>query len=241
MHTSRQHEFLQGIRAEITIVFGVVPFGLIFGVLAANAGINPWLAWSTSQLVFAGSAQFLAIPLIAEAAPALVLVMTTLIINIRHILYSASLAPKVKNLGLLSKVVLSFLLTDEAYIPTIARYEDVSVDAKNKHWFWLGAGLTLWFSWQLSTGFGIFLGAQLPDNLGLEFTLSLTFIGLIVPSLTSRPALAAALSAGIIAVLTHALPYKLNLMVAAFTGIAVGLLLESSQPDRLQKNTVATS
>jgi 4-azaleucine resistance transporter AzlC len=226
MSSAVRHEITQGIKSEIPIVVGVIPFGLIFGVLAANAGINPWLAWSTSQIIFAGSAQFLAIPLIANGTPALVLVLTTFIINVRHILYSASMAPRARHLSLKWKVVLSFLLTDEAFIPTNAHYLDKTVDEKHKHWFWLGAGMTLWFFWQVSTGLGIFLGAQLPPNLGLEFTLSLTFIGLIVPTLKSRPAVAAALSAGLVAVAAHGLPYRLNLMAAAVAGIATGMILE---------------
>ncbi len=223
----RKEEFWQGVKTEIPIVFGVIPFGLVFGVLAANTGITPWLAWSTSQIVFAGSAQFLAIPLIQEGAPAAIMVLTTVMINLRHLLYSAALAPYSRNLSMGWKVLLSYLLTDEAFAPTIVHFQDAGRRSKSKHWFWLGAGLTLWISWQISTGAGIFLGARLPQGLGLEFTLSLTFIGLIVPMLTSRPAIGSAVSAGIVAVLTNGLPFKLNLMIAALVGIATGLLLES--------------
>jgi len=228
---SRQIEFFNGIKTEIPIVLGVVPFGLIFGVLAANAGIPPFLAWSTSQLVFAGSAQFLAIPLIHEGAPGAILVLTTLIINLRHLLYSASLAPYARPLSGGWKWVLAYLLTDEAYAPTIVHYQNEAAPAAYKHWFWLGAGLTLWSAWQVTTGLGIFLGAQLPTGLGLEFTLALTFIGLVVPTLTHWPTAAAALSAGVVAVVSSGLPYRLNLMAAALVGIGMGLLVEML-PDR---------
>lgn len=233
--TTPKSQFLAGVRAEIPIVLGVIPFGLIFGVLATSAGIPPLLAWSTSQIIFAGSAQFLAIPLIVDGAPAVTLLMTTLIINLRHLLYSASLAPYTHQFSRRWKILLAYLLTDEAFAPTIVHYQNETVPQTHKRWFWLGAGLALWTNWQLSTGLGIFLGQQLPENLGLEFTLSLTFIGIIVPTLTRFPAVGAALAAGVTAVAAHTLPYRLNLFVAALVGIAVGLLLERRDPHRLTR------
>ncbi len=221
----RRQQFWAGVRAEMPIVVGVLPFGLIFGVVATSAGLPPLIAWSTSSIVFAGSAQFIAVPLLAQGAPALILVLTTLIVNLRHLLYSAALAPYARPLSGGWKALLAYLLTDEAFAPTIIHYQD-GRPADFKHWFWLGAGLSLWLNWQISTAIGIFLGAQLPANLGLEFTLALTFIGIIIPTLTRRPPVGAFVSAGAVAVATTGLPYRLNLMVAAFTGIAVGLLLE---------------
>ena len=229
--TSPKQQFWLGVRVTLPIVSGVLPFGLIFGVLVADAGIHPLLAWSTSSLIFAGSAQFLAVPLFAEGASFIVLVFTTFIINLRHLLYSASMAPHAQNLSRGWQVILSYLLTDEAYVPTILHYEDKRVASTHKHWFWLGAGLTLWTTWQTFTGLGIFVGEQLlPEGLGLEFTLALTFIGMIVPQLVSWPPVASALSAGVVAVLAYPLPYRLNLMLAAAVGIAVGLWLERRQP-----------
>lgn len=207
-------------------MIGVIPFALIFGVLAANAGLPPYLAWSTSHLVFAGSAQFLAIPLFADQAPPLVLVMTTAVINLRHLLYSASMAPFARHLSWLWKILLSYLLTDEAYVPSILHYQNEEVPLENKHYYWLGAGLTLWIVWQITTGIGIFVGAQLPDGLGLDFTLALTFIAMLVPTIKNWPMILSALSAGVSAILTAQLPYRLNLIVAAMIGIGVGLLFE---------------
>ena len=98
-----------------------------------------------------------------------------------------------------------------------------------KHWFYLGAGLTLWVVWQISTAVGVFLGTEIPASWGLDFTLALTFIGIVIPTLTKRPMTAAAVSAGVVAVLAFSLPYKLGLVLAALTGIAVGVLLEKRQ------------
>ena len=238
--TTPSNQFWAGVRAELPIIFGVLPFGLIFGVLATTAGLPPLVAWSTSSIVFAGSAQFLALPLFAQGAPALILVMTTIIINLRHLLYSASLAPYAQPLSKGWKTLLSYLLTDEAFVPTILHYQKKEIPTTHKHWFWLGAGLTLWLNWQIVTGVGILIGQALPSGLGLEFTLSLTFIGMIVPVLNKWPEIGAAVAAGITAVITVDLPYRLNLMIAAIVGIAVGLMIDRfSKTEQLQPSQAA--
>jgi predicted branched-subunit amino acid permease len=131
------------------------------------------------------------------------------------------------------------LLTDEAYAVTITRYNQESaspVISANRHWYLLGAGLAMWGTWQVSTAAGIFLGAQVPSSWSLDFTIALTFIALVVPALRDRPSVAAALSAGIIAVLAFGLPYKLGLMIGAIGGMAIGLWVEARQPSLAHRN-----
>lgn len=222
----RRREFAAGVRAELPIVIGVVPFGMIYGVLALAAGLPVLLAQGMSSIVFAGSAQFIATELFASATPVLVILLTTLVVNLRHMLYSASLAPYVAHLPLSWRMGLAYLLTDEAYAVTVLHYTANEGDQGFKHWYFLGAGLTLWTSWQISTAAGIFLGAQISAAWALDFTLALVFIGLVVPTLRDRPQIAAAVVAGIVAILAHGLPYQLGLMAAALAGIATGLILE---------------
>lgn len=218
--------FLAGVRAELPIVLGVLPFGLIYGVLAISAGLSPALAVASSMIVFAGSAQFIGAQLIGAGAPALVIWATTFIVNLRHLLYSAALAPHAAHLSRRWQLLLGYLLTDEAYVVTAVHYEGDHGQAGDRHWFWLGAGLTLWTSWQLSTLTGVLFGTQVPASWSLDFTLALTFIGMVVPLCRYRPNLAAALVAGAVAVLTNGLPYRLGLMAATLSGIAAGVLLE---------------
>lgn len=220
-------ELANGIKAELPIILGVIPFGMIYGVLAVAAGLPPALAQAMSAIVFAGSAQFIGVQLIGAGAPAVILLLTTFIVNLRHLLYSTSVAPHVKHLSPSWRWLLAYLLTDEAYAVVALHYERETAVPSPKHYFFLGAGLTLWTSWQVSTAVGIFLGAQVPANWSLDFTLALTFIGLVIPVLTDRPNLAAALSAGITAVLAASLPFKLGLMAAAITGIIIGVWLEN--------------
>jgi len=212
----------------LPILLGVTPFGMIYGVLAIGAGLPVGAAMAMSSIVFAGSAQFVGAQLIRSGVPGMVIVLTTFIVNLRHMLYSASIAPHLAHLSPKWKWLLAYLLTDEAYAITITRYNQAA-DSANKHWYLLGAGLALWSTWQVSTAVGIFLGAQVPSSWSLDFTLALTFIALVVPVLRDRPSLAAALSAGVIAVLAADLPYKLGLMVAAIGGIAIGLWVEARQ------------
>ncbi|MCP4424599.1 MAG: AzlC family ABC transporter permease [Chloroflexi bacterium] len=233
-------ELISGIKAELPITLGVIPFGMIYGVLALAGGLTPALAQAMSSIVFAGSAQFIAAQLIGSSAPGAILLLTTFIVNLRHMLYSASLAPHLRHLSPLWRWLLAYLLTDEAYAVTILHYEKdtatmptaVSTPLNagvsiNKHYFFLGAGLTLWVSWQISTAVGIFIGAQVPASWSLDFTLALTFIGLVIPALKNRADVAAAVAAGLVAVLVNGLPFKLGLILAAAAGIFVGVQVEN--------------
>lgn len=217
--------FWAGVRAEFPLLVGVFPFGMIYGALALNAGLSLAASQMMSSIVFAGSSQFIAAQLIHDAAPGLVIVLTIAVVNLRHMLYSASLAPYLKDLPVRWKVLLAYLLTDEAYAPTALKFEREGISPLG-HWFLFGAGLALWSTWQVSTGLGIFLGASLPQSWPLDFALPLTFIALIMPALKNRPAIAAALSAGLVALLAYSLPFKLGLILAALTGILVGTVLE---------------
>jgi predicted branched-subunit amino acid permease len=247
--SSRLTEFRSGVQAELPILIGVAPFGMIYGVLALQAGISPIEAQAMSAVVFGGSSQIILTQLVNIGAPGLVMILTVAVVNLRHALYSASMAPYVQHLHMKWKLLLSYLLTDEAYVVTIVHYEQVEAAATEKraaleaagdspvdpapapvedlrHWFYLGAGLALWTCWQLSTAVGIFLGAAVPASWGLEFTLPLTFIALVVPNLNSRATVGAALTAGVAAVLVYSLPYKLGLIAAALVGVLAGLALD---------------
>jgi 4-azaleucine resistance transporter AzlC len=236
---SRFAEFRSGVQAELPILIGVAPFGMIYGVLALQAGMPPAAAQAMSAVVFAGSAQIVLTQLVSIGAPAVVMVLTVAVINLRHALYSASVAPYVQHLRPAWKLLLSYLLTDEAYVVTIVHYDQTEASAAaqpraadRRHWFFLGAGLALWTCWQLSTALGIFLGAAVPASWGLEFTLPLTFIALVVPNLKSRAEVTAALTAGLAALVAFSLPYKLGLIAAALIGVLAGLAVDRKEAGR---------
>jgi 4-azaleucine resistance transporter AzlC len=220
-------ELRAGMTAVLPLLIGVAPFALIYGVLARGSGLSPAMAQAMSLLVFAGAAQFLAVGLIGAGVPWPILLLTTGIINLRHVLYSASLAPHLRPLGPLWKWILAFLTVDEVYALAISRYQRPPAGGTSRvHWYYLGAGLMLWATWQSGTAVGIYLGARVPSAWGLEFTLPLTFIGLLVPALTDSASRVAAVTAGVVAVLAWGLPLKLGLIVAALAGIVAGMLAE---------------
>lgn len=209
----------------------MVPFGLTYGVSARGAGIPALAAQAMSFIVFGGSAQFVIAQLFGAGVPGGVIILTAAIINLRHALYSASVAPHLKRLHAGWKWLLAYLLTDECYAVTITHYRQED-DAGRKHWYFLGAGLTLWATWQASTAAGVLLGTQVPSSWSLDFTLPLTFIALVVPSLKDRAGVVAAITAGIIALVAFALPLRLGLVLATLIGMGVGMSIEMRKRGR---------
>lgn len=211
-------EFFAGVRAELPLLAGALPFGLIYGFLAREAGIPPAAAIAMSSIVFAGSAQFIGTQLFSVGAPWSILLLTTFVVNLRHVLYSAFVAPYLQHLRPGWKWLLGYLLTDEAYAVVIKR--------PNSHMFFLGAGLALWIGWQVTSALGVLLGARIPPEWNLEFALPLIFIAITVPMLTDRAARMAALVASVIAVVAWAAPMRLGLIAGALAGILAGILTE---------------
>lgn len=236
MNTTPRNEFLGGIQAELPILVGVIPFGMIYGALARSAGMPPEAAQAMSTVVFAGSSQFIMAQLWEQATPIFVILVTVLVVNLRHGLYSASIAPYVRHLSTAWKWLLSYLLTDEAYAVSIIRYRKEeekgggkqAIRTGKQHWFFLGAGLALWSTWQISTAAGILLGAIIPESLSLDFTLTLTFIALVMPTLKHKPEIVAALVGGTVAVIGANWPLKLGLLCGALAGILAGLWSDKS-------------
>ena len=230
--TNPNSEFFKGARATLPVLAGVVPFGMIFGALSIQAHIPNVIAQSMSSVVFAGSAQFVATQLISSSVPALIIIATVTVINLRHMLYSASVAPHIEHLGWRWKLIFAYLLTDETYVVAISHLQDpVGRETDdNRHLYFLGAGLAMWLSWQTSTALGLFVGQAIPASWQLDFALPLTFIALVFPALKDRPALAAAIVAGLVAIIAASLPLKLGLIVAATCGIATGVALERLWP-----------
>lgn len=241
--SSKTREFLSGVKAVFPILIGVIPFGMIYGVLALDAGMSPIETQAMSSIVFAGSSQFIATQLIGNAVLGIVIVATIGVINLRHLLYSASISPYFAKLSRSWKYFLAYFLTDEAYAVAITHFRKLDLHAeefeqggklpevlsdhiKNRHLYYLGAGMGLWSSWQISTAAGIYLGAIIPQSWSLDFTLSLTLIALVVPTLEDRASVLSAVTAGLIAVFAFTLPYKFGLLIAAFSGILVGVLIK---------------
>lgn len=226
-------EFWAGARDIIPLVVGAVPFGIIFGTLATTAGLSATGTLAMSLFVFAGSSQFIAAGLIAAKTGWLLIVLTTFVVNLRHLLYAVSLLPYVKKLPQVWKIPMAFWLTDETFAVGIRRYES-GEQAAFKHWYYVGAALTMYLNWQVCTLLGITVGRLIPNaaEWGLDFAMSVTFIGMIVPYVKNKPMGIAVAVAGVMAVLAYSLPHKLGLMVAAIAGISAGVFSEQMTASR---------
>lgn len=210
------------------MLIGTLPFGIIFGTLAVSSGLSVAATLAMSVFVFAGSAQFIAVSLIASGTGLAVILVTTLIVNLRHMLYSASLLPYVRHLPQRWRIPLAFWLTDESYAVVLNHYLQPQVPLEHKHWYFLGSCLAMYSNWLACTLIGVVLGGSLPGmaGWGLDFAMVATFIGIVVPTLRTRPMVVAALVAAAVALIANALPYKLGLILAALAGVAAGLLAE---------------
>jgi 4-azaleucine resistance transporter AzlC len=226
--SSPRGEFLAGVKATIPLVIGAIPFDIIFGALAITSGISPLGAAAMSVFVFAGSAQFIGVGLVAQGVATPIIVLTTLVVNLRHALYGATLAPFVKHLPQRWLLPLGYMLTDESFVIASTHYNEPG-DPRYKHWYFLAANLTIFIPWQICTWIGIVAGTLIPDpaRFGLDFAMSVTFIGMLVPLLKSRPVVAAVVVAGVVAVLTYTMPNKIGLMIAALAGVATGVIVEA--------------
>lgn len=228
---TRRAEFWAGARNTIPLVVGAIPFGIIFGALGVTSGLSPLATLGMSLFVFAGSSQFIAAGLVAGQVGMAIIIFTTLIVNLRHALYSATLAPYMKHLPQKWMLPLGFWLTDETFVVVVTRYSQPD-ESPYKHWYYLGSAVFMYLNWQLCTLVGVVAGQTIPDmrEWGLDFAISVTFIGMLITLIKNRPLLISALMAGISAVLLNGLPNKISLIVAALIGVASGVASESLMP-----------
>lgn len=220
----RKQEFIAGMRDTVPLLLGAFPFGLIYGAVALTSGLSPAAAVAMSALVFAGSSQFIAVGLVAADTPVAIIVLTTLIVNLRHMLYSATLLPYLKNLPQKWRIPLAFWLTDETFAVSVHRFQRNDASA-HRHWYQLGSSIAMYLNWQLWCFLGLMLGKRIPDasGWGLDVAMPVTFIGMIIPFVKTIPMGVCVLTAGTAALLTLGLPYKLGIVFSAFAGIAAGL------------------
>lgn len=218
----------RGIKDVAPLLLGVIPFGLVAGVAAVNAGLTLEQALGMSVIVFAGASQLAALELIGQDAPLTVIVATAVVINLRMLMYSASIAPYFRSLRGRVRGAAAYLLTDQAYALSVSVYR--SDGAIDRLGYYLGAAATLWIVWQLSTVAGVLIQAGVPDGLGLDFAVPLVFLALLIPAMEDGPTTVAGALGGGFAVLGAGLPLNLGLLVGASVGIAAGVASETALP-----------
>lgn len=221
---------------------GVVPFALIAGASPIQEGISAAATIGMSLIVFAGVAQLVAAQLIGDGAAPLLVIFTVAIINLRFLMYSASLAPYLGEPPARWKGLVSYLLTDQAYAVAVTRFsresaqeeEDGAGDGRREETgkgesypgrigYYLGAAVAMWVVWQIGTVSGVALGARVPEALALDFAMPLVFLALMFSAVTNRASAAAALGAGAVALVGESLPLNLGLIAAIAAGVSAGM------------------
>jgi predicted branched-subunit amino acid permease len=231
----RRDAFLRGVRAVAPATIATGTWGLVTGVAMVKVGLSTIEAIGMSLLVFAGSAQLAALPLIAADAPVWVILLTATVVNLRFVIISAGVQPYFRHFPLGRRLMLGYLTTDigfALFISRFARQPDVERGSTEQVWFFLGMAAGNWVAWQGLSILGIVLATQVPGAWGLEFAAILALIALTIPMINGKPALVGAATAGLVAVVAAGFPLKLGLVAAVLVGIvaAMGteLMLERS-------------
>lgn len=241
--------FRDGVADSVPAVPPNIPFGMLFGATAVAVGIDPLQATALSTFTFAATAQLAAVDLLGEGAALPVVLATVLVINLRYVVYSASLAPEVRHLSTRWRALIAYPLFDITYALAMARYLDGDADPDelaepaatdrvderasapddggHRGWYYTGVALPFVGSFIVATAGGALLGRTLGAGLQLDFAIPLIFLSLLVPTIDGRPAVLAAVVAAGLAVLGAGLPYNLGLLVGLLAGIAAGAVSDT--------------
>lgn len=223
--TSPRAAWIAGASGVAPFLVGTIPFGLITGIATKAAGLSAEGAAAMTVIVFAGTAQIAALPLLSSGVPVLVIILTAFIVNLRFVIYSATVAPYFKHLPLRWKFLLGYFVTDTGFAMFMRKVAD-QPEMAQRHWYFLGGGMMIAVVWCGAAFIGIIAGAGVPPAWRLEFAATLAILALIAPVIRSRGEFAAALIGGGVALAGAALPLKLGLVLGAVAGILGGVLTD---------------
>tara|TARA_Y100001935_G_scaffold245219_1_gene238568 strand:+ start:250 stop:942 length:693 start_codon:yes stop_codon:yes gene_type:complete len=221
---SRLKIFFEGVIDVSPLMIPVVPFGLIFGILAIDIGFSPLATMGMSLIIFGGASQIVLLQLFSGGASSLVIISSVGAVNSRHLLYGAVVSEHISDLKLIWKIIISYFLIDQAF----ARSNDYfnKSKEKNKYFHLIGGGATCWIIWQSTTLLGIILGAAIPEKLGLSFAIPLTFIAILVNDFRKVFNVIVIIVSGLVATLGfNYIPYKAYVIVAALSGLLTAMIL----------------
>ena len=216
---------VKGITDVSPLMIPVFPFGIIYGVIGMELGIGPYMTLGLSIIIFGGASQIVLLQLFSGGASSLVILSSVGAVNSRHLLYGAVLSEYLSTLKLTWKIILSYVMVDQAFAVSNTYFKNNRKN-ENKHFHLLGAGFTCWTIWQISTILGIFLGSVVPEELGLSFTISLTFLALLINDFRKFKNIIVMLVSGIVATIGfNSIPFKAYIIVAALSALVVAALI----------------
>ncbi|MET0266302.1 MAG: AzlC family ABC transporter permease [Duganella sp.] len=225
----------EGLRDGMPTLFGIGAWGLVVGIAMVKSGLTVPQALGMTLLVFAGSAQLAALPLIATQAPIWVIFLTALVVNLRFVIFSALLAPHFAQLPWRQRLMLGYVAGDMTVALFLQKFPSEAPQV-GKLSYLKGLLYPNWASWQIGSIAGIFLGSTVPPEWGLGFAGTLAIICVMIPLIAGRPALFGVLVAGVVAVLAHGLPYKLGLLLAVLVGMVSAMAVEEGA-DKFRNRT----
>jgi len=216
--------FVKGITDVSPLMIPVVPFGLIFGVLAIEIGFTPFETMGMSLIIFGGASQIVLLQLFSGGASSLVIISSVGAVNSRHLLYGAVVSEHLSDLKIIWKIIISYFLIDQAFAMS-NEYLKKNKD-HNRYFHLVGGGATCWVIWQSTTFLGIILGAAIPEKLGLSFAVPLTFLAILVNDFRKMINVIVILTSGLVALFGYNyIPYKAYVIVAAFLGLLTAFIL----------------
>ncbi len=234
----RHPEFALGVREMAAVSPGLAAWGLMTGVAMVKSGMSVFESVAMSLLVFAGSSQLAAIPLLAAGAPMVVILATSFCVNLRFVVFSAHMRPYVMHLNLRQRLLTGYLTADLSYVLFVRRYAHPGTDTTQRaaQLAYLSGGMALnWFSWQAASLLGIALAHSVPTEWGLGFAGILALLGVASSLASSRLRMLSAGVAGAAAVAAFALPFRLNIVVAIAAAVSLCLLAEAVLSARAPK------
>lgn len=225
---TRRHDLVAGARAMAPWLIGIAPYGLVIGVSAARAGMPTLAGWLTGPLIYSGSSQVAAIQLIDAGAAPLVVITAALAINLRLVLYSATMARHWRDAPGWWQALAAYLLVDPSLAVGVEGYERTG-DRRRGHLHYLGGAVLLWVVWLAAIGIGATAGARLPNGLHLEFVIPLFLVGEVVSRLNDGATRRAVAAAVVVAVAATSAPLHLGPMLAILAGVAVALAVKEDE------------
>ena len=236
LRAERRDAFTRGLKAVSPGLIALSVWGLVTGVAMVNGGLTQSAAVTMSLLVYAGSAQLTALPLIVAGAPLWLIFVDGFVVNLRFVIFGAALHPFFKNLPWPKRLLLGFLTVDVAFVVFMPRFADARVKGTSEQrWYYLGMILPSWVIWQVTSITGIALGAQVPPNWSLGFAATLALTAMVLPHVRARPMLLSVIAAGAVAWIAQPLPLRMGLLAAVVAGIGAGMWAEQASGARPQQ------
>jgi len=222
--SNRSKIFFKGVADVSPLMIPVVPFGIIFGVLAIDLGLSPITTMAMSIIIFGGASQIIFLQLFSAGASSLVILSSVGAVNSRHLLYGAVLSEYLEKLSFIKKLFISYFVVDQGFAES-NKFFKKNKNEKYLHYHLIGTGCTMWVCWQIATLSGIVLGSFVPEELGLKFAIPLTFIAIVVQDLKKIDHVIVMITCGLSSLLFFDAPFKSYIIISPIIALFVASLI----------------